>query len=73
MCNRLIPVRSLRTSPARLGVVPAPGLVQLSLPGLAFALAISSGMVLMSDCAGTTKALGDAPMTITGTKSLYGS
>ncbi len=38
--------------------MPAPGLVQLSLPELAFALAISSGMVLISDCAGHHEGIG---------------
>ena len=69
----LAPVLIFTSSTARWGVVPAPGLAQLSLPGLAFALAIRSGNDLISDCAGTTNTLGDAPMTMTGVKSLNGS
>ena len=41
-----MPVRSLISSPASCGVVPAPGLVQLILPGLAFAFSMNSFMRL---------------------------
>ena len=73
MCCIWMPVRSFNTSPARWGVVPAPGLVQFSLPGFAFALAMNSGMDLISEASGTTNALGEAPITMIGTKSLNGS
>ena len=42
MCCILMPVRSLISSPASCGVVPAPGLVQFILPGLAFAFSMNS-------------------------------
>src|SRR5262249_46583533 len=72
MCTILVSVRICSSSPARYGVVPAPGLVQLSLPGLALARAIRSGSDLMSDLAGTVMTFGDAPSTMTGAKSLNG-
>src|SRR5215510_3948236 len=68
-----VSVLSLSSSPARYGVVPTPELVQLSLPGLALACSISSGSDLMGDDAGTVNTLGDAPSTMMGSKSLYGS
>src|SRR5215510_14272666 len=66
-------VLSLSNSPARYGVVPAPGLAQLNLPGVALAFSISSGSDLIDDCAGTVNTLGDAPTTMIGAKSLNGS
>ena len=73
MCCILMPVRSLISSPASCGVVPAPGLVQLNLSGLAFAFSMNSFMLLISDFSGTTNTFGEAPSTISGTKSLTGS
>ena len=68
-----IPALIFNSSPASCGVVPTPGLVQFILPGLAFACAISSTIVWILDCAGTTKTFGDAPITMIGMKSLNGS
>ena len=73
MCCISMPVRSLINSPASCGVVPAPGLVQLNLSGLPFAFSMNSFMLLMSDFSGTTNTFGEAPSTISGTKSLTGS
>ena len=53
--------------------MPTPELVQFILPPAAFAFSRKSFMLLISDCAGTTNTLGEAPITISGTKSLSGS
>jgi hypothetical protein len=67
-----MPVRSLINSPASCGVVPAPGLVQFILPPADFAFSMNSFIDLIGDCAGTTNTLGEAPINISGTKSLSG-
>ena len=54
-------------------MVPTPELVQFILPSAALAFSMNSFIDWIGDCAGTTNTLGDAPITISGTKSLSGS
>ena len=54
-------------------MVPAPGLAQLSSPGLALARAINSAMELMLSLGVTMIEFGVEPSSVIGAKSLYGS
>ena len=65
----LIPVSILNSSPDMWIVEPLPEDAMLSLPGLALAYAISSGMVLIGSEGFTTTTLGKRIMPATGAMS----
>ena len=69
----VMPLRLLKISAIRWCGEPTPALAQVSLPGLAFAWAISSGIVFTGTDGCATNTKGSTPRKASGTKDLIGS
>ena len=65
-----VPVRTLNSSAARCGLLPAPELAKLSCPGFAFAAATSSATLRIGLSARTTSAFITRATTAIGVRSL---
>ncbi len=73
MCTIFTPAITLKSSPARCGVLPLPEPAKPISPGRDFAAAISSGTECTASDGCTTSTLGPSAMRLTGSKSFSGS